>query len=317
MRRQLNNLLWALPGLLAAIDKWAGRAMDLIGLPAAAEQIREWLNYFPNIGDGTYFLIGFSVIGLLVLNLWPRFRTDFGLNIGLNIWATRDRLELYEIACRAVGAQPRLPVNRDPQLSLHRYLRDAIFDGRLTSVDGGTSANVHTQVQIDELEKFAQVEMHPQLKKLVRDWGKGRRPAVEIGWKFGAPALAIVFVVGVIWYFAESPIDCTPKFEWRPEITFGDDSQVPNQRFAARHLVLTRKVESAYKMIISGFEGGLLNLNAVWRGMKKSDVNKREENGIILTLYDPVGVVSILITPENMGDTDLKIQFKCMKDGTR
>ena len=130
------------------------------------------------------------------------------------------------------------------------------------------------------------------------------------------------FIVAVFFVFAFElpsliPPLCAPKLEWRDEVTFGTDPQVPGGKVAIRHVVLTPKVEQPYKMLVSGTEGGLLNLNASWWGMKNGDGMKREDNGIILTLYNPVGLLSLSITPANMGDTDLKIEFECMKNVTR
>ncbi len=76
MRKTLTNILFALPGVLAAIDKWGGRLVDLIGLPEAAKQLEKWrLEYVPEIGKGTYWLIGFSILGVLLVNFWPKAKT--------------------------------------------------------------------------------------------------------------------------------------------------------------------------------------------------------------------------------------------------
>ncbi len=72
MRKYIKGVIIALPGVLAVLERWGGRIMDLIGFPEAAKQIETWrLEYVPDIGGGTYFLIAFSVIGVLLVHFWP------------------------------------------------------------------------------------------------------------------------------------------------------------------------------------------------------------------------------------------------------
>lgn len=73
MRKYIKDIIIAIPGLLAVIERWGGRVMDLIGLPEAAKQIeRLQLEYIPDVGAGTYWLIAFSVIGVLAVHFWPK-----------------------------------------------------------------------------------------------------------------------------------------------------------------------------------------------------------------------------------------------------
>lgn len=47
--------------------------MDILSAPEAAAQIEKWRSeYSPDIGTGTYWLIGFSIVGVIVVHLWPR-----------------------------------------------------------------------------------------------------------------------------------------------------------------------------------------------------------------------------------------------------
>lgn len=87
----------------------------------------------------------------------------------------RDRLELYEIACRSVGAEPALPVNKDPQLARLRYLKDRIRDGHLRPVRDGEEPDVWTQIDRDELRRFAERHNHAGLLALTEKWAGGKK----------------------------------------------------------------------------------------------------------------------------------------------
>ncbi len=101
-------------------------------------------------------LVVLAVIAILAMIVWWLFvRAPWGSK---NEWARRDQLELYVIACRSLGKKPKLPVNKDPQNSRLRLLKDAANDGHLkTHAPDGQAANMMARVRLADLARISQM----------------------------------------------------------------------------------------------------------------------------------------------------------------
>ena len=113
MRKGIKSALLALPGIIAAIERWGARAMDLIGLPSAATQLKDWAAFLPEIGSGTYWVILFSVIGLLIVHLWPKAQPSTtieavkvgGVRAASESFATTPPSSFYREFCNTIDMQ--------------------------------------------------------------------------------------------------------------------------------------------------------------------------------------------------------------------
>lgn len=104
---------------------------------------------------------------------------------GADDWRKRDRLELYEIACRSHGLSPILPVPNGSALSRMRRLEDAMRDGRLRAYRGDVAADgpedgVMAQISFSELSQFAEQESDADLTDFVRQWSPPKASRQQI-----------------------------------------------------------------------------------------------------------------------------------------
>ncbi len=84
-------------------------------------------------------------------------------------WKERHRLEFYVLANLSVGEEPHnLPINRDPQLSRLRLLKDAAQDGRLRYQ--GDAPNLFATVQLDDFVTYAEGAEIDAFKQLGEKW---------------------------------------------------------------------------------------------------------------------------------------------------
>ena len=66
-------------------------------------------------------------------------------------WAARDRLELFDIA-RLASDRPLNAPFEEPLRSVHRRLKDAVYDGKLEVIDmRGTAPNILSLVRREDL----------------------------------------------------------------------------------------------------------------------------------------------------------------------
>jgi hypothetical protein len=73
-----------------------------------------------------------------------------------DLWAERDELELSAIACLSVGKPIDEPYEKEPQLSRHRFLKDAVRNGLLKITNmAGDKPNIHTTVSREDFRAFA------------------------------------------------------------------------------------------------------------------------------------------------------------------
>src|SRR5262245_58654051 len=87
--------------------------------------------------------------------------------------ADRDRIELYDVACRMAGKPPSAPFSEEPQRSYHRRLKDAINDGQLIVLDmRGPKPTEKTLVTRDALRAYAKTARWPELRALLRAWDR-------------------------------------------------------------------------------------------------------------------------------------------------
>jgi len=104
-------------------------------------------------------------------------------------WANRDRIELYDAACRMAGKPPNAPFSQEPQRSYHRRLKDAINDGDLVVLDmRGREPNEKTLVTRDALRVYARRARWPELSELLREWDRLNLPTLEVS---GIPELPL------------------------------------------------------------------------------------------------------------------------------
>ena len=85
-------------------------------------------------------------------------------------WAARDRLELFDIAC-LVSNQPLKAPFGEPQRSVHRRLKDAVYDGQLEVMEmRGTAPNILSLVKREDLRAYAQAYGDTELLAFVGKW---------------------------------------------------------------------------------------------------------------------------------------------------
>ncbi len=95
------------------------------------------------------------------------------------------RREIYVIANLSVGRTPHdLPIDRDPQLTRLRLLKDAIQDGQLLATLEGEKPNAWATVTPGELRKFAEKKRHSDLLAVVERWtalhkGDEDKPSIQ------------------------------------------------------------------------------------------------------------------------------------------
>jgi hypothetical protein len=103
-------------------------------------------------------------------------------------WAKRDRIEVYDAACR-MAHKPATAPFEEPQRSYHRRLKDAITDSELGVLEmRGDAPNEKTLVTRDALRDFAKRARWPELSELLREWDKLNPPKQEIS---GIPAVPL------------------------------------------------------------------------------------------------------------------------------
>lgn len=181
MRKGIKNTLFALPGIIAVIERWGARAMDLIGLPGAATQLKEWAAYLPEIGSGTYYIIAFSVVGLLIVHLWPKAQpsTTPSADQAETPSLYRAAMEFHVIAGLACGKTPVLPINSGPELQMLRHLKDAATDGRLQATNKDSNGQYYVLSQTTSHDLLDFCERHPKPENLLnfaRQWVKEVQP---------------------------------------------------------------------------------------------------------------------------------------------
>ena len=88
-------------------------------------------------------------------------------------WFKRDRLALYEIAFRSVGKTPKPKIEKEPEISCLRTLKDAINDGKLHSFGVAGKPNMTTRVHIEEFGIFAKESGNTNLQDFLRKWERG------------------------------------------------------------------------------------------------------------------------------------------------
>src|SRR6266403_5985829 len=109
-------------------------------LPYATPELARWLFWLSALALLIFFVI------LPVINRLRR--RDF--------WAERDELELSAIACLSVRKAIDEPYDKEPQLSRHRFLKDAVRNGLLKVTDmSGEKPNTHTTVTREDFRAFA------------------------------------------------------------------------------------------------------------------------------------------------------------------
>ena len=92
-------------------------------------------------------------------------------------WADRDRIELYDAACRMARKPLNAPFSEEPQRSYHRRLKDAIDDGKLDVLDmRGPKPNEKTLVTRNALRAYAKKSRWPELRELSREWDEHNPP---------------------------------------------------------------------------------------------------------------------------------------------
>ena len=92
-------------------------------------------------------------------------------------WADRDRIELFDVACRMAHKTPPAPFE-EPQRSYHRRLKDAIEDGKLAWLDlRGTEPSDKTLVSREALRAYAEGEPWPELWAFMREWDRVNPPS--------------------------------------------------------------------------------------------------------------------------------------------
>jgi hypothetical protein len=103
-------------------------------------------------------------------------------------WADRDRIELYDAACRMAHKPPTVPFE-EPQRSYHRRLKDAITDDELDVLEmRGTVPNEKTLVSRDALRAYAKRARWPELSELLREWDRLNPPKHQAS---GMPAVPL------------------------------------------------------------------------------------------------------------------------------
>jgi hypothetical protein len=97
----------------------------------------------------------FGIAGVLsVYWLWDEIRALRAWRVARKstAWAARDRLELFDIA-RLVSDQPLNAAFEEPQRSVHRRLKDAVYDGKLEVMEmRGTAPNFLSLVRLGSIE---------------------------------------------------------------------------------------------------------------------------------------------------------------------
>jgi hypothetical protein len=116
---------------------------------------------------------------------FPPSALDASLRSARDTWGERDRLEIYVIANLSVGRTPHdMPIDRDPQLTRLRLLKDAIRDGQLLATLEGEKPNAWATVTPGELRKFAEKKRHSDLLAVVERWtalhkGDEDKPSIQ------------------------------------------------------------------------------------------------------------------------------------------
>ena len=87
-------------------------------------------------------------------------------------WARRDRIELYDAACRMAHKPPTAPFE-EPQRSYHHRLKDAITDGELDVLEmRGAVPNEKTLITRAALRAYAKRAKWRELSELLREWNR-------------------------------------------------------------------------------------------------------------------------------------------------
>lgn len=133
-----------------------------LGMGLGWDNKQGWLFFLPSGAT-----LGFASAGIVREWLSKHLLDD-------SAWRNRPKLELYEIACRAVGAKPVLPIPTGAPLSMLRLLADAIQsrDLRAIGIEGSPSANIDhmTQVPHASLTEFARASGNDALSRFATDW---------------------------------------------------------------------------------------------------------------------------------------------------
>jgi hypothetical protein len=101
------------------------------------------------------------------------------VHVKRDVWAERDQLELSAIANLSVGKSVGTSIKTEPQLSRHRFLKDAVMSGALKTVNmRGSNPNVMTIVTREDLRAYAKTTNRADLLGVLAKWDKLNPPVL-------------------------------------------------------------------------------------------------------------------------------------------
>jgi hypothetical protein len=210
----------AVLGLLGYYQTFAAY---LIGwTPYLTPQVARWL-----------FWIAAAVLAVffVVVPIINRFRRR-------EFWAEREELELSAIACLSVGKSIDEPYDKEPQLSRHRFLKDAVRNGLLRVTDmSGEKPNVHTTVSREDFRAFASRYEIRDFHDLLARWDRVNPPKKITAPSPAAPVDPLRDVIlKTRWKLNYNP--SIPNKEkdvvFNPDGTFGEGGNPNEFRWAAK-----------------------------------------------------------------------------------
>lgn len=125
------------------------------------------------------YLLPFAVTALVIFGCIYIGRRSVGVisKPSNTAWAQRNYLELSAIANLSVGKAITEPYDNEPQLSRHRFLKDAVRTGALTTVDmAGKKPNVMTVIAREDFRTYANSSEHKELLSVLEKWDKLNPP---------------------------------------------------------------------------------------------------------------------------------------------
>lgn len=134
----------------------------------------QWVT--PGLARAIFLLLAMLTVASFVW-LWLRKKRSDEL-ISKDHWTERKQVEIYVLANASAHQEPTaLPVDKDPQLSRLRELKDAITRGELDAAINGERPNVMSAISLESFEQYVAATNKPYWVEVLQSWQKRQSSA--------------------------------------------------------------------------------------------------------------------------------------------
>jgi len=169
-----SNIFWkAFAGKVAAAIFLAICALFGFGpdkwVKFMIQDLPQW--FTPGWARATFLTLAFLTLALLV---WPWFsKKRSGVSENKDHWTERKQVEIYVLANASAHQEPTaLPVDKDPQLTRLREMKDAIKLGELDAALNGERPNAMSTISLESFQQYVSATNKPYWVEVLQRWQK-------------------------------------------------------------------------------------------------------------------------------------------------